>query len=340
MIGNLQALRAAAALGVVFYHTAYEILGVHTDFGGVATFFVISGFIMCFITATDPSRFMERRLVRIMPMWLICLLVGTVLFQIPSLDTWIWLLQSAFLIPTERGLGVGWTLNLEIYFYALFAVALAINVRLAPLLTALMLVAVFAASWLFPGSSLLAHYSHFDVRYFLCGIALYYVWRSTPPFPLPAWAAIAGVLGIYGWIVIGQAVAPENRALFATPVAIAWLALVAAKCGRDISWPPLLLLGDASYAIYLTHPTVLELFYRHGVPRGQPSSTLIGSIAMMAACVAVGIAVHLVVEKPVDRAIKRWLAYRRSEHSAPRVAVTEQREIDAGTGARVAADLR
>ena len=52
MISNIQVLRAFAALAVVFYHTGYFIDGrVHTDFQGVAVFFVISGFIMVYTTS-------------------------------------------------------------------------------------------------------------------------------------------------------------------------------------------------------------------------------------------------------------------------------------------------
>jgi len=51
----MQILRRLAALGVVFYHTDFRLPGDwHTEFFGVSTFFVISGFIMCFITR-DPD---------------------------------------------------------------------------------------------------------------------------------------------------------------------------------------------------------------------------------------------------------------------------------------------
>ena len=70
LLFNLQFLRGFAALGVVFYHTDFRLAGEwHTDFSGVAIFFVISGFIMCFITRVDADRFLVKRLIRIVPMY-------------------------------------------------------------------------------------------------------------------------------------------------------------------------------------------------------------------------------------------------------------------------------
>ena len=68
MLFNLQLLRGFAALGVVFYHTDFRLAGDwHTDFSGVAIFFVISGFIMCFITRDDADGFLAKRFIRIVP---------------------------------------------------------------------------------------------------------------------------------------------------------------------------------------------------------------------------------------------------------------------------------
>jgi exopolysaccharide production protein ExoZ len=57
MIANIQALRAFASIAVMFYHMNYRWMkDLHTDFQGVAVFFVISGFIMAYITLKDNKR--------------------------------------------------------------------------------------------------------------------------------------------------------------------------------------------------------------------------------------------------------------------------------------------
>src|SRR5215469_11129143 len=70
LIANIQYLRAFAALAVVVVHaTSRDGLQTSLSFGkfGVDVFFVISGFIMCQITASDSSHFFVKRVIRIVP---------------------------------------------------------------------------------------------------------------------------------------------------------------------------------------------------------------------------------------------------------------------------------
>jgi exopolysaccharide production protein ExoZ len=317
MIGNIQALRAFAAIGVVFYHTNFHIFGMHTDFFGVPTFFVISGFIMCFIAAKDPARFFERRLIRIVPMWLICLTVAASLFQKLNTENAIWYLKSALFIPSDRFpiLGVGWTLNFEMYFYALFAIAIAINARLAPVMTAAALGAVFAGAALFPGSFLLTYYSQGYVWYFLGGIVVFYATRRLSAVPMPPVAAAIGMIALYAAILLLPLVAEQSVVLTyafkAWPMFIVAWALFAARSGADIRSRLLLLLGEASYSIYLVHTIAMEKLYSRVIPRDWASANIWVALFVVAFATAVGVIVHLLVEKPVDKAIHRWLEYRR-----------------------------
>ena len=208
MITNIQVLRALAALAVVFYHTGYLLGGgVHTDFEGVAVFFVISGFIIPRVGYRGSREFLLHRFIRIVPIYwfatlsdlswftapgklriaLTALCVGVVLIpegaiqrllarsermlwlfrilvlaliiigvdffirglrHLPS-PTFTLMLKSLAFIPARdiNGdihpyLGPGWTLNMEMFFYALFALALAVRKRLAPALTAAVLLVI------------------------------------------------------------------------------------------------------------------------------------------------------------------------------------------------------
>ena len=75
MLNNVQALRALAALAVALSHLtkfspAVGFLGIGTI--GVELFFVISGFIMVYITndhAQRPLDFFARRVVRVSRPW-------------------------------------------------------------------------------------------------------------------------------------------------------------------------------------------------------------------------------------------------------------------------------
>ncbi|HEX9432895.1 MAG TPA: acyltransferase [Burkholderiales bacterium] len=65
MLDSVQALRALAALCVVVYHVDFVARGAF----GVDIFFVISGFIICHVTAADHDGFLRKRLIRIVPLY-------------------------------------------------------------------------------------------------------------------------------------------------------------------------------------------------------------------------------------------------------------------------------
>ena len=133
---SLQYLRALAAIGVLLYHRI-EIFSIGTH--GVDLFFVISGFVM--IATTDakektPSAFLLDRIIRVVPMYWLAILAGglLVLVGIPvhryETDV-VSLISSMLFIPYLNAHGEawpvilqGWTLNYEMYFYAIFSLIL------------------------------------------------------------------------------------------------------------------------------------------------------------------------------------------------------------------------
>ena len=141
-LSGIEALRGIAATAVVFSHAARHVdkafgaPGLITAFqaghAGVDLFFVLSGFIILFVHRRDigqPGRlqhYLGRRFNRVMPLyWLVlALTIGMSVagrHDAPSLP---WLLWSAALLPSlsEPLLGIAWTLQFEVVFYAAFAV--------------------------------------------------------------------------------------------------------------------------------------------------------------------------------------------------------------------------
>jgi exopolysaccharide production protein ExoZ len=345
MITNLQVLRAIAALGVVFYHTAFLLPGDwHTEFFGVPTFFVISGFIICFITKDSADGFLVNRIVRIVPLYWLCTIGLVLIFNPPPLLTYTYhtswwrswalsltdyahLLQSLFFVPSEQTplLGVGWTLNFEVYFYTVFAAALWINRRFAPLISACVIYVVIKANELGVDHFLIKYYSHGYIPYFLYGIALFYVWTFAKNY-LPKWptvvACIAVVLVSYG----SQFVTPlwygsPTARYYAhyIPVALVAASLFSASAGADFKWKSLILIGDASYAIYLTHTIFMEAFrlmrYYGKIALPSPQDSFGVMVGVMICSTMIGIAVHLLIEKPMGRAITVRLKRRVESHA-------------------------
>ena len=168
---SIQALRGIAALLVVVYHArALEITGLArigstetplvgglfaSGFAGVDLFFVISGFIMVWVTRNtipgpvSSGDFLFARATRIYPVWWAAASLG-LLYMVLSggvalIDSsgaaikagtpqFQYILKSFLLIPQPDFpvLLIGWTLIHEVYFYLVFAVILLLPRGLIP----------------------------------------------------------------------------------------------------------------------------------------------------------------------------------------------------------------
>jgi exopolysaccharide production protein ExoZ len=81
----------------------------------------------------------------------------------------------------------------------------------------------------------------------------------------------------------------------------------------------LVLLGDASYALYLTHPLMTRLFatsVRHVAGFDSLATQALYFVIAVAASIALAILVHLAIERPITTTLQRWWT-RRDGASAP-----------------------
>ncbi|PVF37872.1 hypothetical protein A9313_21465, partial [Yersinia pestis] len=165
-IKSIQVLRGFAALSVVLFHYRFYLVPDGTNmevpnklFGwgavGVDLFFVISGFIMVYVTDGKASglktslNFITNRLTRIIPTYYIILLFSFLtggamsIFHYPekasnlisALTFHPHLTNPAPLyVGSSSMYNIRWTLNYEIYFYLAFAVCLLLKPRLLSLI--------------------------------------------------------------------------------------------------------------------------------------------------------------------------------------------------------------
>jgi len=308
MIANLQMLRGLAALAVVFYHTDYRLPGdVHTEFQGVAVFFVISGFIMTHITRQDASSFLTHRLIRIVPLYWLCTIAIAVLAHADVAAV----AKSLLFIPywninhdPQPLLGVGWTLNMEMFFYGLFALALLASRRWAPVIAGTVIVAIVAVKKHYACETIVcAVYGHDYVALFPAGIVVYYVWMAlrgrAEHFPLTTMligAMIAAVFLAWQLQILSPLTSWDSKAL---PALIVLAALSCESAGwRTGGWA--LFLGNISYALYLTHPFVIELT-RYGIDFKQ---SIWAVLAMLTVSIAVAAGAYHLFERPVTALLR------------------------------------
>ena len=328
VIRNVQALRAVAVLVTVIFHlpAVLTLLGWRLfGYGGVDIFFVISGFIMVYTTAgrpVTPWTFMVGRIRRIVPLyWMITLAVMVVGIAAPSLlqatqASGLDLAKSLAFIPYAKPNGeiqpmlfVGWSLNYEMFFYLMFAAGLALpHKRLGVLAVTVVLVGLVGAGLLTHPVSVIGRFYTSPVMIeFALGMAIglgapYLAERASVAFK-----ALAG-LGVVGGVLAALTLPvlfPDHTSLLlcGLPATVAVGSAVALeRWGWSIRSRFVLLLGNISYSIYLTHPFVTRAVERLStrVAPGWPSGLALLLLAF-AGTVAVGLVAHHTLERPM-----RW----------------------------------
>ncbi len=324
MLWGIQYLRAVAALSVLLFHASLGAGGTDAfGTGGVDIFFVISGFLMFEIAANQPApwRFIKDRLKRIVPAyWIVTGIVAALqivgMTERSSFDP-THLIKSLFFLPDYDVvrhqiyplLIVGWTLNYEMFFYAIVAGLLFVpkNLRLPSLLG--VLVTLTIAKWMWGEQSLpLRFYGNTIVLEFAMGAALSELWRRDR-------------LTWMGWplIVIGALliISPQPSMLprfigYGIPAVMVVggvLCLETRQRIRKISGPALL--GNASYSIYLWHMFFVSATYR--VLGETPPAFAIAVIGG----VAIGLVSYFVIERPTAFTL-RWLSRVKQDYLAGR----------------------
>jgi exopolysaccharide production protein ExoZ len=345
----VQILRAFAALCVAALHAQSDAGVVMARAGGsfatsssfpwlagVDIFFVISGFIMVhasrrlFGAARGARIFLSHRIARIVPLyWATTALYLVVALAWPALLNTDYVspgfvISSFLFIPAVRPDGLvqpiyslGWTLNYEMFFYALFAIALIWPRRRAvpSLIAALILLVVLGAAAA-PLPQPLGFWCDPIILEFALGMALGFISEEGFWLNRPARLALA-VIGLallsFDFTAGGLLPALSRTLAYGVPAVLLLAATVLAP-RRDAAPGKVMrlgvALGDASYALYLLHPFVIramrELWIRGGL------ASLIGPwgfvVVALACASAVAVLVNQLFEQPVTASARRALA--------------------------------
>ena len=314
---------------VVYYHLVGEIPALTPHFrfdtiidsahlwSGVCVFFVISGFVM-YVTGRNlsASDFAWRRVARIVPLyWSVTLAVSALALLDPHVLqrtdlTTSYLVKSLLFVPYANPrhggelfpiLVPGWTLNYEMAFYALFAMTLFAPARWRTWLISAAISASATLGLLYPQErmySIWGFYTGTIVLLFAAGVvmgaAYIRVRDGKLDLHVPAWACAAAVILGFWMILADHAHFPAWQ--LGGSVAIVG-AVVAWEHQHGLPrWRVPLLLGDASYSIYLVH------LFAFGLIRALWNHLHVGN-ALVFAILAVGsaIALALITYRLIER---------------------------------------
>lgn len=329
MLVSLQYLRALASLMVVVFHLGAPLqrLGLTAPWpqsgaAGVDIFFVLSGFLMLVTTrnpAIRPGDFYLKRIVRIVPLyWIVTTATLALLLAAPQLvksgqaDAWHILASYLFLPARHPVLGTleplvvpGWTLNYEMFFYLVWGAALLLPQRGRVVAVSMLLAALAGLGLAAPEKgAFLAFYTSPIMLEFVFGLALG-VWYLKGPAPARGWGYVLMAAGLVSLLAQGGVPGADRMIRWGVPAAMVVAGALVLERERPVAAiGPLVLLGDASYALYLVHGMILsavgQIFARLA-PAGELATWLAFGATAVGAAILGAVAVHLAVERPLLR---------------------------------------
>jgi len=325
-LNGIEACRGVAATVVVLYHAARHLdhaYGVPSlmsvfQFGhaGVDLFFVISGFIILYVHYEDVGcperlgRYVRRRVTRILPTYWVALALTIILGLAghQPLPQVFQVILSAILLPShnEPLLGVAWTLQYEIVFYAVFCL-LVFSRRAGLVVLPLWLAWIMLANVTGDdgGGIPPSLYKMYNIEFYF-GMGVAYSLRKYT-VPSPRIALFTGI-ALFGMAALAENVkfidgyAAISRIIYGFPSALIILGAAESDRQKLITVPKVLkILGAASYSIYLFQFIFIGITWKiwlfTGLDKNLPSFASFPLLAT--AGVAGGVAMSRMVEYPL-----------------------------------------
>ena len=305
---------------------------------GVALFFILSGFILTHTYGTQLTSwkayriYLAKRLARIYPLHLAVLISVIVLFTLiscfgftPDAFSITPFLQALTL--TQAWVYIGhypwnspaWSISAEWFAYLSLPFILALLTRTSPLyiigwvMLPLLVLTLLMQSPLAQGDNI--HIFQTALVYvescFISGCALYILWQRQPTFKNPVAITNIGAFGlIFGILMVGTLGLSIWWLVIPMPALLIGLAYGQGFLARLLSTRTMVLWGEASYAVYLTH-IPLQMILLKVLPY-QPWLTQpwyirpLPLFAYFAISLLVGYLAHRLIENPA----RTWLLKR------------------------------
>jgi peptidoglycan/LPS O-acetylase OafA/YrhL len=332
----IQALRFLAAFMVICCHstlyTKERLVSSEEVFylgaNGVPLFFVISGFVMVLssqklINDKDGWRkYAVKRIIRIVPLyWIITtfklavmvLSAGLILHSKINFTN---IIKSYFFIPCinidgeiRPILGVGWTLNFEMFFYLLFTLALFLRVNTIIFSGVVMIALAVLSFFKTPAWPLILNfYADPIVVNFLLGmIAAFLITKKIKVQKSFAIALIfGGLLFLFSPLQYYFKFTELNTSLVNAFASFLIVYFSAQLEKESLVFIPKIILffGMASYSLYLIHPVIIPLSPVILKKMGVINSLLSESLCVIFALVA-GTISYYYFEKPITRILTK-----------------------------------
>ncbi|HDR2701943.1 acyltransferase family protein [Enterobacter roggenkampii] len=349
MLKSIHYARGMAALLVVLFHFSFMFIGKMEPYNtiflnggfGVDFFFLISGFIISFVTQEKIklSTFLLKRFFRIYPLFLFILIISSIFLIRYNVHPLWSIIKSGLLILQDYNkpapefdfnlIGPAWTLSYEAWFYLIFGISMFIShKKRIEVTTALLLVQVFSLQFVFSGSiSLNSSYvgslgdsSYLDhaIKFFSTSLHLEFIagmWMfklfnrgslnfpGTFTIPFSLALAISSVALYFSKVVSGTGF--TSFYVIAIPLFIAMI-----LCEANFNIPKsktLSLLGDISFSIYISHFFIMYLFLENFPDFLISSWNIIKLVIPTIVAILFAYILHKSIEVPIIKAARKFL---------------------------------
>ena len=325
-IDSIQLLRVVASAGIALFHIqCFYATGLYLEFG-VHLFFIISAFLTMYTTQHVPKKhFVVKRLLRIVPLyWILTLATFVAMRVLPGLmgsegDVKS-LICSLLFFPYARDgirsvgairplVGPAWTLNYEVLFTVIFAIAMKVSHKHRGIISGCVLATLLVCGLLFEIDSVPLFFWTRDYwADFIMGIAVFYILKKLYPISYSrkvrcVFTAIAIVaMGIMCW---GGFCEPRWL-IFAI---LGSLAVILFLLGmRDICIPNVLIkAGDINFSFYLIHYYVIILVGKFFDLNVFGAEAMIGTVLIFTVTYALAFISYLMIEDRFTEIIRKKL---------------------------------
>jgi peptidoglycan/LPS O-acetylase OafA/YrhL len=329
-------LRGMAVLFLVIHHTLEASvtarIGPHspdwlTRIGesGADILFVVSGFLALYASfrpgnpVPSASGFLVRRAMRLYPFYWACLVGFLAIWFAGFLHsrdlTAGAVAKSLLLIPSgDTLMGLSWVLSYQVFFFLVFSATLPLRSRDASLaLVSAIMVLVLAIANLFPEGDLRDFFAKPVLIEFCFGMlaARLFLVRSEQAPASPYWSLLAFAVLAVAPSFVSQPDASGAPGLarvifWGLPATLLAITFVSLKPPGTLSGRIGLLLGNASYAIYLAHFFVMIVYLKllKDTHVGDRSQIFIIPV-IVAISIMAGLVAHFGIERPLRVLLER-----------------------------------
>jgi len=301
---SLQALRGLGAISVVIFHalSLFPFMNFRAGAAGVDLFFVISGVVMYLSVkpTTSPFDFLKKRCIRVIPMYWIASAIAVAYFyarypDVPPSSEHI--IRSFLFAPPPAGFNMpvlypGWTLNYEMFFYAVLGLMLCIG-RLAIPATICLIITLGAA---LPEIQIIKQY-YFNqiILEFAAGLVIGHAIKSgyRPKKPEAALFIAASIL----LFTIHNIAVSDGVIAWGIPSVLLVLGAIGFEDSKLIKGRVVQFLGESSYSIYLFH--AIAIWVVSWIWPGQPGPEMV--LAAVLLSLLIGVIAFKYLESPLLR---------------------------------------